>query len=402
LIQWRDALTIRSMTTAGEWRQPVHWWRLGVTIAGTALAVWAIIRLTVRSLQRHVIWTDFALFHATVNRWLDGLPMYAGGIPMFGAPRFTESVNFNPPQFHLLVLPFAHLDLWTAVLLWQAVTVIAGSVCAAIVVRTLRVGWSPMVAAVAAAVILNSAALSSTLWFGQMSVLLAIPVTLAWRALRLGRWNQVGAWMGLAGSIKPFVMIVFPYLLLKRQWRALIWGGVSWAASFAVGAAVFGPDAVKQWLEAARWPTWLAHFHNASFQAYVSRVMFDWPGEHVASIGSAAGILSTVWIAHKRDVDLAWAFLMAGAILWAPLGWVYYEWCLMPPIAALLAERRIRPAAWLLVIAFVWPITWYPLRITGTQLDGQVRSMYFWGLLGLWLVLLFTSSRTSSCNTGTT
>ena len=342
------------MTTPNQWRQPAHWWRLAVTLAGTGLSLWAIVRLTVRSLERKVIWTDFALFHATVNRWLDGLPMYAGGLPLFGAPKFTESVNFNPPQFHLLVLPFASLDLWTGLLLWQAMTVVAGVLCAAVVIRSLRPGWSPMVAALTAAVILNSAAFSSTLWFGQMSVLLAVPVTLAWRAMREGRWTQVGAWMGLAASLKPFLLIVFPYLVLKRQWRAIAWGGVVWATSFVVGAVVFGPDAVLQWFEAARWPTWLAHFHNASFQAYVSRVMWDWPGPIVASVGSGVGILATVWLAFKRDVDAAWAVLMAGAILWAPLGWVYLR--VVPDPADRRTHRPASNPSWRLAAR-------YPVRL---------------------------------------
>ncbi len=270
--------------------------------------------------------------------------MYAGGLPMFGAPKFTESVNFNPPQFHLLVLPFASLDLWTGLLLWHALTVVAGVLCAVVVIRALRPGWSPMVAALTAAVILNSAALSSTLWFGQMSVLLAVPVTLAWRAMREGRWTQVGAWMGLAASLKPFLLIVFPYLVLTRQWRAIAWGGVVWATSFVVGAVVFGPDALLQWFEAARWPTWLAHFHNASFQAYVSRVMWEWPGPIVASVGSGVGILATVWLAFKRDVDAAWAVLMAGAILWAPLGWVYLR--VVPDPADRRAHRPASNPSW--------------------------------------------------------
>jgi hypothetical protein len=380
-------LTDQNMTTSNQWRQPAYWWRLGVSLICAGVSLWAVIRLTVRSLGRQVIWTDFALFHATVNRWLDGVPMYGRAIPMFGAPRFTESVNFNPPQFHLLVLPFAHLELRPGLLLWQAFSILAGGLSAAIVVRTLGLGWSTLPAMLAAVVLLNSAALSSTLWFGQISLFLAIPVTLAWRAQRVGRWTQVAAWMGIAASIKPFLLIVFPYLLLKRQWRATVWGGVAWAVSFALGVAVFGPAALVQWFEAARWPSWTAHFHNASFQAYVSRVMWEWPGEIVASIGSGAGILATVWIAGKRDADAAWALLMTGALLWAPLGWVYYEWLIVPPLAALIAERRIPRAAWLLAVAFVWPITGISIRVTGTLLDSQIRSIYFWGLLGLWLLL---------------
>ena len=375
------------MTTLNQWRQPARWWRLGISLMCAAVSLWAVLRLTARSLARQVIWTDFALFHATVNRWLDGLPMYGTAIPMFGSPRITESVNFNPPQFHLLVLPFAHLGLFPGLLLWQALSILAGCLSAAIVVRTLGLGWSALPATLAAAVLLNSAALSSTLWFGQISLFLAVPITLAWRAHRLERWTQVATWIGIAASIKPFLLIVFPYLLLKRQWRAVVCGGLAWALSFAVGIAVFGPSALVQWFDAARWPSWTAHFHNASFQAYVSRVMWEWPGEIVARIGSGAGILATVWLAGKRDADLAWALLMTGALLWAPLGWVYYEWFLVPPLAALIAQRRVPRAAWLLTVAFVWPITGYSIRVTGTLLDSQIRSIYFWGLLGLWLLL---------------
>jgi hypothetical protein len=103
-----------------------------------------------------------------------------------------------------------------------------------------------------------------------------------------------------------------------------------------------------------------------------------------------------LWVAHKRDVDAAWALLMAGAILWAPLGWVYYEWLLVPPLAALITERRIPPVAWVLAIPFVWPISAYPIRITRTVLDGQIRSIYFWGLLGLWLLLCSSALRSQS------
>jgi hypothetical protein len=365
----------------------VHWWRLGVILISAAASLWAILRLTVRSVGRQFIWTDYALFYATVHRWLDGVPMYGKSIPMFGAPRITESANFNPPQFHLLVWPFSYLPLWPGLLLWQCVSILAGVALVVVVVRALGLKWSALPAMLAAAILLNSAALSSTLWFGQISLLLAVPVTLAWRASRQGRSNEAGAWMGLAASIKPFLLVVFPYLLFTRQWRAVLWGGLSWAASFAVGVAVFGPAALMQWLDAARWPTWQSHFHNASFHAYVGRVMWEWPGEIVASTGAAVGLLVTLWLALKRDADAAWALLMTGALLWAPLGWVYYEWIIVPPIAALIAARRLPRAAWLLVIPFVWPINGYPVRITGTLLDGQIRSIYFWGLLGLWLLL---------------
>jgi hypothetical protein len=375
-------------------RPLVSWLRLLIGLLCAAAALRAVVTLTARTLTRNPIWTDFAVFHVAVKRWLDGLPMYGTDFPMFGAPRLPEPINFNPPQFHLLVLPFASLDLWLALLIWLACSLAVGALCAVIVVRTLGLRWSPLPAAIAIALVLNSAALSSTLWLGQMSLLLALPVTLAWRAHRQQRWNSTGAWMGLAASIKPFLFIVFPYLLFKRQWRACLYGALAWTGSFVLGAAVFGHATLERWVHSSQWPTWQANLQNASFQGYVGRVMLEWPAQHVATIGSALGILATIWIARLRDADVAWALLMTGALLWAPLGWVYYVWFLMPPIAALVAERRLPRAAWLLAIPFVWPINASPLRLTGTFLDLQLTlSIYFWGLLAFWLLLLSSSFR---------
>ena len=291
------------------------------------------------------------------------------------------------------MLPLAGVDLWPALLMWQLASLAAGCVSAAIVIRTLRPGWSPLVTCVTAALILNSAALASTLWFGQMSLFLSIPVTLAWRALRQGRWNAVGAWLGLAGSIKPLVFIVVPYLLLKRQWKACLWSGATWAASFAIGAAVFGPAAVHA---VARCRT-LADLAGQLPQRVV-------PGLRRTTVVGVAGTAGRdAWLRHRRcrdclacrnrDADAAWAILMAGALLWAPLGWVYYEWFLFPPLAALLAQGRIPYAVWPLAIAFVWPITGRDIRVTGTFLDGQIQSIYFWGLLGLLFVLCSSTLR---------
>ena len=134
--------------------------------------------------------------------------------------------------------------------------------------------------------------------------------------------------------------------------------------------------------------------------------MLEWPGAIVARAGSTVGIAATIWVASKRDHDTAWALLMTGALLWAPLGWVYYEWFVVPPLAALIVHRQLPRIAWLLTIAFLWPINVYALRITGTFLDVEiVRSIYFWGLLGLWLLLCSSAlavPRTSSADASAT
>ena len=57
---------------------------------------------------------------------------------------------------------------------------------------------------------------------GQWSILLAVLVTLGWRALSRGRAPEAGAWIGLAASVKVFPVLLGGYLLVRAR-RALIW-----------------------------------------------------------------------------------------------------------------------------------------------------------------------------------
>ena len=259
-------------------------------------------------------------------------------IPLFGAPRITESVNFNPPQFHLLVLPFAHLELWPGLLLWQAAASLAGRVAAAIVVRTLRLGWSPLRpcsrrrpaqqrCAVEYVVVRADFALPAPSGHAGLASVAAWTLTVG----RLDRGR------GEHQTVPP---IVVPYLLLTRQWRA------------ASGAAAHGRRASRSaLLSSARLRCAVVRggtladlagtFPQRVFPGYVARRDAGVAGRR-SPLGSAIGVAATVWLARKRDADAAWALLMAGALLWAPLGWVYYEWFLVLLLAALIAQVGCR------------------------------------------------------------
>jgi hypothetical protein len=57
---------------------------------------------------------------------------------------------------------------------------------------------------------------------GQWSILLAVLVTLGWRALARGREKEGGIWIGLAASVKVFPVLLGGYLLLRAR-RAVAW-----------------------------------------------------------------------------------------------------------------------------------------------------------------------------------
>src|SRR5438552_5303216 len=92
--------------------------------------------------------------------------------------------------------------------------------------------WTPVGALVAIFVILAFAGTQAFFLTGQISMLLMLAVTLCWIDARRQRWTAAGIWLGVCISIKPFVLIVLPYLLLTRRFRAAAIAATTAAACF--------------------------------------------------------------------------------------------------------------------------------------------------------------------------
>ena len=160
-------------------------------------------------------------------------------------------VNYNPPHFHVLVLPLAVLPLPAAFIVWTAGSGLLAWLTARMAIQESAVEWTRRDRAILAAGVLTAAGVGATLRVGQVSWYLAFIVTLAWRAARHGRWPAAGAWLGVAIGLKPFLLLFVPVLMIRRRWLA---AGVAVAVAVGSalgGAAVFGWPALQSWLRPA-------------------------------------------------------------------------------------------------------------------------------------------------------
>jgi alpha-1,2-mannosyltransferase len=90
-----------------------------------------------------------------------------------------------------------------------------------------------------------SSAAASNMTLGQVSfavaALVLVDVTLLPR-----RWR--GTLVGLAGAVKLTPMILVPYYLFTRQWRAAINASVAFGAATLLGTAFRWSDSIRYWL----------------------------------------------------------------------------------------------------------------------------------------------------------
>jgi hypothetical protein len=97
---------------------------------------------------------------------------------------------------------------------------------------------------------------------------------------------------------------------------------------------------------------------------------------------------------RTRNVDHSFALLIAAALLASPLGWVYYFWLGLVPVAAWVqrSTRRVSAGMLLLALSVATALLWHASATIWLQPSGiatiTVGSAYFWALFGTWLWLM--------------
>jgi hypothetical protein len=406
------------------WRPPI----VGVAaviLAAVGAAVltgqWRIWRTTVDETSAQ----DFGIFYASARSFLDGGSLYAPIPAPRRFPSHSGQLNLNLPHTNLFFLPLGLLSRTTALGVWSVASLLAFLWSTWRSVRAL--GWSLAPLGWLALVVYlvawgPAAAFTLTV---QLNFLLMLPVTAAWLAARRGASITTGAWLGFAAAMKPFLLVFAPFLALRRDLRGLRTLVIAAGAMVTVGLVVFGASAYREWAEQLSRVTWATHYMNASVFAVTERVLGS---TTIAGLGASpvvkalvlgfaiTAVLSLTLAvaprtpADEEGTDRAWAVLLLGALLVSPLGWVYYLWIALWPVAAVIGHaqpwvRRL-PRDLLLVPGLAG---WLWFRRTAMWGQPSVlasatfASMYFWALLALWIWAIGEArldSRVSQADTG--
>ena len=273
-------------------------------------------------------WGDFALFHESARRWLDSGLFYSG----------TASLNMNLPHVSVLFVPWAALPLPVAWVTWQATNLLL----LAVLIR-----WLALPRAWVLAVLLSSAWLMQAA-LAQIAVVLAVLVTGAWHCHRRGRGGQAGIWLGIAVAIKPFLLPLVAWWLLRREWKAAGTALAVGAGILILGLLTLGTSAYEQWVATlARMPD-SEPLNIALWGAVRRAVRIEWQRAAWLTAASLVAIGTAIRVRHVSS-DRAWVALLIAGLLTSPLGWAYYGMLLIGPLSTLARSE--------------WSVAWWGLWI---------------------------------------
>jgi hypothetical protein len=229
-----------------------------------------------------------------------------------------------PPLIAFLAAPLAFLSAGAASVAWAVVLGVALALSLWIVqVRDWR----------CYAIALASAPALDGLYLGNLTILILVPVALAWRYR--DRAVVAGLALGLAVAAKLFVWPLVVWLLVTRRFRAAAW------ASTAAVLLVLGSWALIGFEGLADYPALLRELQDVYATRSLSvATAAGGLGASVSvavAVGVAAGIALlgvAAWLARRRDGDeRAFALAVVACVVATPIVWLHYWALLFVPIA---------------------------------------------------------------------
>jgi alpha-1,2-mannosyltransferase len=306
-----------------------------VRVLAGAAAVVLLTQAVVFALwpDAHALLIDLQVYRAGGEHVLAGDPLYAGGV-------LLDLPFVYPPFAAVLFAPLALLPLGLLKLLWT----VAGAGLLGYVVHRCApgVGWPAVVLIAVVATALDP--VRTTLYLGQINIVLLALVVGDLLGRPGGRLRGVG--VGLAAAVKLTPLLFVVYLAATRRWRAAATALAVFVAAAGLGFLFAPADSVEFWLHgtflAADRISDVAGPSNHSLNGLLSRLGAAVPAWLVAAGVLGAGTLVAAVRAHRAGHEvLALTVCGLASAALAPFAWSHhYVWVV--PLAVLLGARAVR------------------------------------------------------------
>jgi hypothetical protein len=218
---------------------------------------------------------------------------------------------------------------------WLWFFVLAGCTFVAMWLLGVR-DWRCLVLAVTSPVVVHG------LYYGNLTVLLLVPLALAWRYR--DRAPVAGIAVGLAIAAKLFVWPLLVWLLLTRRFRAAAWA-VGASVVLVLGAwAVIGLEGLRDYPALLRVVQEVYSVRSISLSTVAGALGAPvWAAVAIATVAGLACIAAAAWLVRADDGDRrAFTVLVAASIIASAIVWPNYLALLLVPVA--ITWPRLAPA----------------------------------------------------------
>jgi alpha-1,2-mannosyltransferase len=308
---------------------------------GPALLVINAIVAVVQAFGRHDV-CDLETYRLGIAAWLDK------GDPYGELPPTTSGIRLPfiyPPFAAIVMLPFQLVRLEVAAGAMDLLSTFALGAVLWLALRELKVGSRALVVGVALPIALRLEPVRYTVNLGQINILLLAMVL----ADCLIAWRGKGVLVGLAIAIKLTPAVFLGFFLLRKEYRAALAAGVSFALATAIGF-VFAPGPSVTYWTKVLFDTGnrvgRAFGSNQSIAGELARLMTPGPAQGALWALGVLVLLAVATLAAREaaragDSLLTFSIVALFGLLASPLSWSNH-WVWLIPLMLWLLVNGIR------------------------------------------------------------
>lgn len=366
------------------------------------LVALAVVAMRMDELPRRVLRLDFSIFYSTAAALRRGLNPYTCDLRPIAAQfhmDIGQLIHTNsPPTFLLMFEPLALLPPRAAYWTWFAVSAAAFVAAAILLLRDRDSALDRAQTQVFAALMLLYMPTSVHLIFAQAQFVILMLLVVMMRGLRRGDDLLAGGAFALAAALRAFPFVMAAYLIVKRRWRALLFGALAFAAIELITLAALGWPIFSGFLRfALRAPADITDINvrqpsDASLFPFITRVFWHVFGlglgpllNRVRALTTVAAELGVIALAVRatlrepanRDSDSrAFGLWIAVMLLVSPITWIHYFVLLLVPFHAIAsssaAGRCPRGAIWVALGSYAVMLLAPGFHYSSRTLNGYV------------------------------
>jgi hypothetical protein len=296
-------------------------WRIVVAALLVGIAVWLFVAKASPRMP------DFEVYWRAGARAAAGEPLYR---PSDGEYQFKYF-----PAFAVMAIPLGLIPLDAAKALWFTLSVSALAALLSLNTAVLPFRRKPRWLLIMVTVITLGKYYAEDLVLGQINTLVALAVTCAIVALRRGQEALAGAAVAVAIMLKPYALILAPWIIARRRFGAIVTLAAGLALAWALPAIVYGVDGTtalhRDWWRTVTGTTagTLLHSDNVSVASMWAKWLGIGPVATALASASSLALLAAAGAAFLRRSNVARpdgleaGLLIAITPLISPQGWDY-------------------------------------------------------------------------------
>ncbi len=350
---------------------------------------------------------DFKALYRGPSYYFQGKGLY--DFEAIAANPFSNTYKY-PPFFVFFMAPFTSLTFTPAIQSWRAFNIVVMLIASASLMRGYQQHWRSWVAFGLGFMLLVFQPINDSLRYGQVDMLMLLPLVIATIGLLKERWHWFGAMIAIPTMLKLYPAYLLVQAVIAKRWRAVAIFIVTCIGLTTLSMLVFGWDVHAQfiqhvlpttsggtgWVENQTWNGLINRLINPTIGLTPDTLIVVKLATYLIAFGFS---VATWWFSRKMSAANGFGLWIITMLMILPSTWIHYQVLLIIPLFQLLVRihQTKQLPSWTIFALYGLALVILSIGNQWTFYDRSYHGVFWalllsyklYGLILLWCALAF-------------